>query len=159
VSLSHINATNAAIFPYTVLRTGHLETNLKQHNGEKSNKGNQCDWQHTQQAVWGDIWKPRVEKSQINATNVTMPRLRQVNWKNIWKCTVEKIQINKANVTLHVPSHSIWEEFWKCTVKKSQTNVTNVTMHPIRKVIWEDIWNTHSGEKPYKCNQCDFDSS
>ena len=29
---------------YSSSRTGHLETNLKQHNGEKSNKCNQCDY-------------------------------------------------------------------------------------------------------------------
>ena len=70
-----------------------------------------------------------MEKRQINATNVTMPRLRQVNWKNIWKCTVEKSQINAANLTLHVPSHSIWEEL-----------------------------KIHREEKSNKCNQCDYAS-
>ena len=58
MSLSHINATNAAI---------HLPKKV----------------------IWILILNSTMEKRQINATNVTMPRLRQVNWKNIWKCTVD----------------------------------------------------------------------
>ena len=33
---------------YSSSRTGHLETNLKQHNGEKSTKCNQCDYASSQ---------------------------------------------------------------------------------------------------------------
>ena len=37
-------------------------------------------------AIWGHIWKCTVEKSQTNATNVTMHLLRQEIWGHIWKC-------------------------------------------------------------------------
>ena len=98
--------------------------------------GQKNNWLWTRQAVWGEIWKPTVEKNQINATNVTMPRLRQV----IWKCIVEKSQTNTANVTLHVPRHLIWEDIWKHTVEKSRTNATNVTLPRLKQAIWGHIW-------------------
>ena len=46
-----INSHKCNQCSYSSSHTGHLETNLKQHNGEKSNKCNQCDLQHTRQAV------------------------------------------------------------------------------------------------------------
>ena len=37
-------------------------------------------------AIWGDICLCTVEKSQTNATNVTMHLIRQEIWGHIWKC-------------------------------------------------------------------------
>ena len=42
--------------------------------------------------IWGNIWKPIEEKSQTNATNVTMHPLGQA----IWEPTVEESQTNDA---------------------------------------------------------------
>ena len=42
------------------------------------------------QAIWGHIWKRTVEKSQMNATNVTLHPHRQEIWGDIWKSTVGK---------------------------------------------------------------------
>ena len=41
-----------------------------------------------------------MEKSQRNATNVTIPDLIQAPWVNIWKYTAEKSQTNATNVTI-----------------------------------------------------------
>ena len=37
------------------------------------------------QAIWGHIWKHTVEKSQTNATSVTMLLLGQTSWEHISK--------------------------------------------------------------------------
>ncbi len=85
------------------------------------------------------IWKHTPEKSQINATNVTMPLIGQAIWRDIWKRTVEKSQ-TLTNVTLSLLVQAIWGHIWERTVEKSQTNATNVTLPALTKVLWEDIW-------------------
>ena len=113
MSLSHINATNAAIhLPIQAIWRLIWNSTMEKSQINTTN----VTMHHTRQAIWGDIWKPTVERNQINATNVNMPRLRQV--KTYLKMHSEKSQINAANVTLHVSRHSIWEEFLKCTVRK-----------------------------------------
>ena len=69
---------------------GYMREHLNKHSGEKTNKCDQCEFatsyasnaaMHTlRQAIWGLTWKPTVEKSQTNATNVTLHW-----WKWIWK--------------------------------------------------------------------------
>ena len=44
------------------------------------------------QAIWGDIWKRTVEKSQRNETNVTLHSFVQTVLRNIWNYTVVKSQ-------------------------------------------------------------------
>ena len=66
---------------------GDLRRHLKTLNWEKSNKCNQCDSVFLMHAIWGNIWKSTVEKSQTNATNVTLPALTQVLWGDIWRDT------------------------------------------------------------------------
>ena len=41
------------------------------------------------QAIWGDIWKHTVGKSETNAASVTLPALPQVLWGDIWRGTVQ----------------------------------------------------------------------
>ena len=69
-----------------------------------------------------------------------MHPLGQSIWEDIWKHTVEKSRINANNVTIHPLRQAIWGHIWKRTVEKSQTNATNVTMHPLMRAIWGDIW-------------------
>ena len=96
--------------------------------------------------VWKIIWKRTVEKSQTNATNVTMLALIQVHWGHIWKCTVEKGQINATNVTMPLLGQVIWGHIWKRTVGKSKTNATNVILPLLRQVIWGNIWKRTVGK-------------
>ena len=84
-------------------------------------------------AIWGDIWKHTVEKSQTNATNVTMPLLKRSIWGDIWKCTVQKSRRNATNVTLHQLTQAISGHIWKHTVEKSQPNEPCVTMPLLRQ--------------------------
>ena len=100
------------------------------------------------QAIWGNIWKHTVEKSQTNATSATMHLLRQAIWGSIWKLTVEKSQTNAASVTLHLLIQAIWGNIWKYTVEKSQTNATSATMHPLRQAIWGSIWKLKFTSSP-----------
>ena len=85
--------------------------------------------------ILGNIWKDTVEKSQINAPNVTMHPLMHMIWGDIWKHTVEKNQINAMNVSIHPLGYLIWEDISKRTVEKSQISVTNVTMHLFMQAI------------------------
>ena len=47
------------------------------------------------------------EKSHTNATNATMPHLKQATWGHIWKRTVEKGQTNAASVTMYLLRQTI----------------------------------------------------
>ena len=109
-------------------------------------------------AAWESILKRTAEKSQTNATNATMPLLRQAIWSDIWKRTVEKSQTNAITVIMHLLGQTIWGHIWKRTVEKSQSNAINVAMPLLRQVIWGDICK-HTGEKSNKCRQCNFVSS
>ena len=96
-----------------------------------------------------------MEKSQTNATNVTLHLLGQVIWGDIRKHTLEKSQINAINVTLHPHRQAIWGGIWKHIVEKSQAsatyldrvpawlglgNLTKPTMPLLMQAIWGYIW-------------------
>ena len=82
------------------------------------------------QAIWGDIWKHKVKKSQTNATSQYISS-QLCNLRNTFENTLEKNQTNVTNVALHPFLHIIWGCIWRHTVEKSQT----------------------------KCNHCDFSSA
>ena len=89
------------------------------------------------QAIWGDIWKRTVDKSQTNASNVNMHLLMQAIWGDIWKRTMQPMclcpfPLQKCNL---------------CDFASSRAN--NLRAH----------LKTHTGEKSNKCNQCDYASS
>ena len=85
-----------------------------------------------------------MEKSQTNATNVTLHPLGQAIWGHIWKHTVEKSQTNVTNATMPLLMQVIWGSTW--TVEKSQTNANSVTFCPLRQAIWGDIWRRTLGK-------------
>ena len=85
--------------------------------------------------------------------------LRRVLWGDTWKHTAEKRQKNETSVIMHPLRQAIWRYIWKHIVEKNQINATNVTFYLLNEVIWGNILNTHTGEKPNKCNQCDYTSS
>ena len=91
-------------------------------------------------SVWGDIWKCTPEKSHTNATNVTMLLLIQAIWRHKWKPKLEKSKTNATNVTMSALIQAIWRHIRKPTVEKGQTNATNVTMLLLGKAIWGHIW-------------------
>ena len=74
---------------------------------------------------------------------------------NIWKPTVETSQINAISVTMHSFKQAIWGNIWKRIVEKSCTGAISVIMHPLMQALWIDIWK-HTVEKSNKCNQCDY---
>ena len=86
------------------------------------------------QAIWGDIWKHTVEKSQTNATSVIMHPIRQMTSGNIWKHTVEKSQTNANYASMHLLGKALWGHIWKHTVGKSQTREPSSQF----KVIFEN---------------------
>ena len=107
------------------------------------------------QGIWGHIWKGTVEKNQTNATNVTLPLLSHLIWGGISKRTVEKNLTNVISVTLHHLMQTLWRSIWEWMHSgENQTNVTSATLHALMQVHLK----THSGEKPNKCNQCDYAS-
>ena len=69
------------------------------------------------------------------------------NLGNIWEHTVEKSQTNATSVTLHLLMQAIWGLIWKHTLGKKRSNATIVIMHPLRDVIWGDIWKPTTKHK------------
>ena len=64
----------------TARKTNKEQWSNKQTNGEKSNKCNQCDFASSYaSAMKTHIYKLTVEKSQTNATIVTLPSFGQTN--------------------------------------------------------------------------------
>ena len=98
------------------------------HSGEKSNKCNQCDFACSQAGTLKRHLKMHSEKSPTNATNATLPFLRNAIWIDIWKCMVEKSLTNATNAILPPLGQAIWGDIWKCTVEKSLINATNATL-------------------------------
>ena len=107
------------------------------------------------QALWGHILKHTLEKSQTNATSVSMHPMMQAIWGYIWKRTVEKNQTYATNVTmplLHLRTHfkiHSGEKSNKC----NQCDFASSYASALRTHL-----KIHSGEKS-KCNQCDYASS
>ena len=98
--------------------------------------------------IWDNFWKHTVEKSQTNATSVTLHALIQVLWGHIWKRTVEKSHTNATNVTTHLLLHTIWGHIWRHTARKGETNAANVTSHLLLHSIWGCIWKHTVTETP-----------
>ena len=105
------------------------------------------------QAPWKFIWKHTVEKSQTNATNVTMHLLRQAIWGDLLKYTVENLPKNATNaegsLRIHLKTHSR-EKSNKCIQCNFASSYTRALRAHLKR---------HSGEKSNRCNQCDFASS
>ena len=64
----------------------------------------------------------------------------QAIWEVIWKPTVEKSQTNATNVTMHPHIQALWGDIWKRTLVKSQTDAASVTLPALTQVLWGDIW-------------------
>ena len=81
-----------------------------------------------------DIWKRTVVKSQINATNMIMPQLRQAI---LWKLKLKwrwSVAINA------VMQKAIWADIWKFIQGKSHTSAANATLHLFMQGIWGNTW-------------------
>ena len=85
VEKSQMNATNGQpkMMHRSSSRTGHLSTRLKTHSEEKPEKCNQCYLYPIRQAIWGDVFKDSVEKSQTNVTSVIIHLLVHTIWRHI----------------------------------------------------------------------------
>ena len=80
--------------------------------------------------MWGDIWKPTVEKSQTNATSVIMHLLMQDTFKNPqWLCilwskhfeeTFKKTQWGKVKQMQPVWSCILWFKQFENTFENAQ---------------------------------------
>ena len=109
----------------------------------KSTPIKRCKWESKQ-----------MEISQTSATNVNMHPLGQAIWGDIWKHTLEKTQTDATNATSseagdlrrQLKTHS-WEKWYKCNICDfASAHVSNLRTH----------LETHTGEKSNKCNQCAF---
>ena len=70
---------------HTSSEAGDLRKHLKTHNGEKQKNAVSVTLHPLTQALWKDIWKYTVEKSQTNATSVIINPLGQAIWAHINK--------------------------------------------------------------------------
>ena len=83
------------------------------HSGEMLNKCNQCDYASSHP---GHLWihlKTHNGKSQTNATNVTLPLLRQTIWGHIWK-KQWKYTVEKSQIIYWTNTHFAYEYHIKC---------------------------------------------
>ena len=93
-----------------------------------------CNMHALIQVHWGHIWKPIVEKSQTNATNVTLPLFGQTIWGHIWKRIV-KTNLNKCSKCDFACSDP-------SSLKKWQFFIMSKTSHDLHKSITNiDSWN------------------
>ena len=112
-----------------------------------------------------------------------MHPVMQFLWDHTCKRTVEKSQTNASSVTLyHLLRQAIWGHIWKSTAKKSQTNATNVKILALIQVHWTrrrqiyqkkcNQWDLtssqagylrrhlkiHNGEKPMRRKQWNYNA-
>ena len=117
------------------------------------------------QKILGHNWKITVEKSQTNATNVTLPLFGETFWRHILKSTAEKSWTdfrfyNKcsqcdfaSSEADHLKRHFITHSGEKSDKYNQCDYVSSIEVN--LRIHLE----AHNGEKSNKCNQCDFDSS
>ena len=104
------------------------------------------------QAIWGDIWKHKVKKSQTNATSQYISS-QLCNLRNTFENTLEKNQTNVTNVALHPFLHIIWGCIWRHTVEKSQTKCNHCDFSSAQAGNLRTHFETHRRQKTNKCNQ------
>ena len=90
-------------------------------------------------------------KSLTSVTSATLQLVTKIPWKGTWK------QYMKEGHTSAIYVEGIQKcTFYKIlhkTVEKILLNALSVSMPPIEMILLKCI---HSGEKSYKCSQCDF---
>ena len=116
---------------FASIQAGHLWKHLKTHSGEKSYKCKNVTRHLLWQAIWGHIWQRTVEKSQTNATNVTMPALIQSLSIDIWKRRVNK-QIYVTNATMLSFKQAIWGSIWKLSISKYKCIAIDFHFHSFK---------------------------
>ena len=89
---------------------------------------------------------------------MTTHPLVHVIYGNHLKYTVEKSQTNATNVTMHPLRQAIWEHIWQHTVEKSQTSAVNVNFDSVLQTLWRPLSKYTVEKKTNKCSQCDFAS-
>ena len=126
---------------------------LKNHLGKQNTQ-----WQWTEMLkIMMQIGKRlTMALNQINATNVTMHSLKQAIWGNIWKRTLGKSQTNAkkcdfasshaGSLKTHLKTHSE-EKLNKC----NQCDYASLYASALRTHL-----KIHNGEKSNKCNKCDY---
>ena len=130
----------------------------------------------TLHAGWGHIWKHTVDEIQ---TNVLQPSqagnlwgrpyfgANLLNWfgevtQNCW----ENYTIFRGNVAkqlldwprINHDNSTAYLVLWLYTMEKRKTNAAIVTVSSYASAL-NRHWKTHTGERPNKCNQCDYATS
>ena len=87
-----------------------------------------------------------MEKSKTDVISVTMPLLRQAIWGHILKRTMEKSQTNATNVTLHAFENKQWRKFKQMSgeqmfYNQQPSQASNLLRHPYlganyTKLLW-----------------------
>ena len=119
------------------------------------------------QVIWGHTWKHTLEKSQTNATCVTMHHLRQVIWGHTWKNTLEKSRTNVTSVTLPALTQVLWGDILRdtdqCRKDKSHNylslckSITNFEIRiPIDEINCFNFWRAKNSFGRDKINSQSF---
>ena len=64
---------------------------------------------------------------------------------------MEKSQTNATSVTMHPFMQVIWGLICTNTAEKNRTNATSVNMHPLLRVTWNSTWRSIIRQKTSRC--------
>ena len=94
---------------------------------------------HFSTAIWENIWKDTVLKSQVNAISVIMHPLRKVILESIWKYIPERSPINVRCATMHLSQQETWKHIWKPILERSLINAISATIEVHQLGTWKLI--------------------
>ena len=104
--------------------------------------------------LWDCIWNHTLVTSQTNAIYANLHLFVQLFWRHTWQHTTDKNHRNAAYVTMRLFRQANRRHIWKPTLEKNCTNATTgYQCADLNKHL-----KKHTGERPNKCNQCDYAS-
>ena len=132
---------------------------LKTHNGEKSNKCDQCEFTSFQtDNLWRHLKKAQLKKSnkcnQYNFVSIQANNLRRhfknAQWRKIKQVRPMQLSsIQATNFRRYLKTHNLKNPRSVTIVKieKNQTSEKSATLHQFKLRIWGAIWKKHIEKK------------
>ena len=99
-----------------------------------------------------------LEKGLSSVRNITTHAQQRASSKGTYTPIPERSLLDVYPVHLHV--HNSKTSIYTCRhiPERRRSRVMNATILPLKQVTWRSKSHTHTGEKPYKCDQCIYSS-